>query len=239
MRLLGPGENPVHVTLDAALRKRVIDEIESGLTEYYVDASVAAKMKEALDAHAGAGDYTGISDGNEVAEKLTGDLRAISHDGHLRVDFNPTEMPAPHELRSEDRVRMREQMLAKNCAFDKVGVLAGNIGCVKFEAFMDADICGAAVAAAMGFLAHTGALIFDLRDNRASQPAMVSLIASDLFDKPAHLNDLHDRHEKSTTQFWTLPRGSGRADADAARLCSYLTSHVFGWGGSGCEGLGR
>ena len=193
----------------STLRKRAIDEIESGLTEYYVGASVAAKMNEALDAHAGAGDYNGITDGNEFAEKLTGDLRAISHDGHLRVDFNPTEMPAPHELRSEDRVRMREQMLANNLAFDKVEILAGNIGCAKFDAFMDADICGAAVAAAMGFLAHTDALIFYLRDNRGSQPAMVSLIASYRFDKPTHLNDLYDRHENSTKQFWALPWVSG------------------------------
>jgi C-terminal processing protease CtpA/Prc len=70
--------------------------------------------------------------------------------------------------------------------------------------FMDADICGATVAAAMGFVAHTDALILDLRDNGGGQPAMVSLIASYLFDKPTHLNDLYDRHENSTTQYWTL-----------------------------------
>lgn len=69
---------------------------------------------------------------------------------------------------------------------------------------MDADICGATVAAAMGFVAHTDALILDLRDNGGGQPAMVSLIASYLFDKPTHLNDLYDRHENSTTQYWTL-----------------------------------
>jgi hypothetical protein len=73
MRLLRPGETPVHVTLDASLPKRVIDEIESDLTEYYVDASVAAKMNEALEGHARAGDYNGITDGNELAEKLAAD----------------------------------------------------------------------------------------------------------------------------------------------------------------------
>jgi hypothetical protein len=223
MRLLGPGETPVHVTLDATLPKRVIDEIESDLTEYYVDASVAAKMNEALDAHARAGDYNGLKDGNEFAEKLTGDLRAIGHDGHLRADFNPIEMPAPHVLTAEDRVSMREQMLAGNCAFDKVEILPGNIGYVKFDAFMDADICGATVAAAMGFVAHADALIFGLRDNRGGQPAMASLIASYLFDKPAHLNDLYDRHENSTTQFWTLAWVPG--ERKPTRPVFVLTSH--------------
>lgn len=204
LRALPPGATPVNVVLDAALRKRVIDGIESDLTEDYVEPDVAAKMNAALDAHVKAGDYTSITDGNAFAEKLTSDLRAISHDGHLRVDFNPFKMPAPHEPSAEDRARMREQMLGDNCAFDKVEILPGNIGYVRFDAFMDADICGATVAAAMGFVAHTDALIFDLRENGGGQPAMVSLIASYLFDKPTHLNDLYNRHENSTTQYWTL-----------------------------------
>jgi hypothetical protein len=204
LRALPPGATPVNVVLDPAFRKRVIDGIESDLTEYYVDAGVAAKMNEALDAHAKAGDYNSITDGNAFAQKLMTDLRAISHDEHLRVNFNPFKMPALHEPTEEDRTRMREQMLGNNCAFDKVEILPGNIGYVKFDAFMDADICGATVAAAMGFVAHTDALILDLRANGGGQPAMVSLIASYLFDKPTHLNDLYDRHENSTTQYWTL-----------------------------------
>ncbi len=204
LRALPPGATPVNVVLDADLRKRVIDGIESDLTEYYVDPAVAAKMNEALDAHAKAQDYDSITDGNALAQKLTSDLRAISHDKHLYVSFSPFKMPAPHEPTAENRARMREQMLENNCAFDKVEILPGNIGYVKFDAFMDADICGATVAAAMGFVAHTDAVIFDLRENGGGQPAIVSLIASYLFDKPTHLNDLYDRHETFTTQYWTL-----------------------------------
>ena len=33
---------------------------------------------------------------------------------------------------------------------------------------------------------------------------MVTLIATYLFDNPTHLNDLYNRHENSTTQYWTL-----------------------------------
>jgi hypothetical protein len=33
---------------------------------------------------------------------------------------------------------------------------------------------------------------------------MVTFIASYLFDKPTHLNDLYNRKEDSTHQFWTL-----------------------------------
>jgi hypothetical protein len=203
LRAIPPGATPVNVVLDAALRQRVIDGIKTDLTEYYVDAAVAAKMNAALDAHVKSGDYNSITDGNSFAEKLTDDLRAISHDGHLRVNFAPFKLPPPHEPTPDDQAGMREQMLGDNCAFDKVEILPGNLGYIKFDAFMDADICGATVAAAMGFVAHTDALIFDLRENGGGQPAMVSLIASYLFDEPTHLNDLYNRHENTTTQYWT------------------------------------
>jgi hypothetical protein len=48
---------PVNVAVDADLRKRVIDGVNSNLSEYYVDAPLAKKMAHALQAHARAGDY--------------------------------------------------------------------------------------------------------------------------------------------------------------------------------------
>jgi C-terminal processing protease CtpA/Prc len=56
----------------------------------------------------------------------------------------------------------------------------------------------------MGFVAHTDALIFDIRNNGGGQPAMVTMIASFLFDQPTHLIDIYNRHEDTTTQNWTL-----------------------------------
>src|SRR5258708_36561056 len=56
----------------------------------------------------------------------------------------------------------------------------------------------------MGFVEHTDALIFDLRQNGGGQPAMVTLIASYLFDKPTHLIDIYNRKEDRTQQNWTL-----------------------------------
>jgi C-terminal processing protease CtpA/Prc len=56
----------------------------------------------------------------------------------------------------------------------------------------------------MGFVAHTDAVIFDLRQNGGGHPAMVTLIASYLFDKPTHLIDIYNRKENTTTQNWTL-----------------------------------
>ena len=204
LRALPPGVVIENVTIDAAERKKVIDGVDSNLKEYYVDAPLAQQMSDALKAHEAKGDYNAISDGDALATRLTDDLRAVSHDKHLGVNFNPFKMPPRGEPTPEDEARFHKQMEHDNCAFDKVEILPNNIGYIKFDGFMDASFCGPTVVAAMGFVAHTDAVIFDIRENGGGQPAMVTMIASYLFDHPTHLIDIYNRKEDSTTQNWTL-----------------------------------
>lgn len=204
VRALPPGVAPDNVVVDASLRKRVIDGVSDDLDKFYINAAVAAQMRDALLAHEKAGDYDKIADGDQFAAQLTKDLEAISHDRHLRVDFLPFKAPPPHDPTPEDEARFHQQLEHDNCMFRKVEILPNNIGYIKFDGFMDASFCGPTVVAAMGFVAHTDALIFDIRQNGGGQPSMVTLIASYLFDKQTHLIDIHDRSKDSTTQNWTL-----------------------------------
>ena len=193
-----------NVTLDDAERKKVIDGVETNLKEYYIEPALAQQMADALKAHAARGDYDAISDGDAFASRLTKDMQEVSHVKHLNVNFSPFKMPPRTEPTPEEEARFHRQMEHNNCAFDKVEILPNNIGYVKFDGFMDASFCGPTVVAAMGFVAHTDAIIFDLRQNGGGQPAMVTLIASYLFDRPTHLIDIYNRKEDSTTQNWTL-----------------------------------
>jgi len=204
LRAIPPGVVPERVILNAALRKKVIEGINSELALYYVDPSIAADMENALVQHSHAGDYKSITDGDAFAARLTQDLRAVSHDKHLRVDFSPFKIPPRHEPSAEDERHFQQHMARTNCAFQKVSILPGNIGYIKFNGFMDPGFCGATVNAAMQFVAHTDALIFDIRDNGGGQPAMVTLVASYLFDRPTPLIDIYDRANGTTTQNWTL-----------------------------------
>ena len=205
LRALPPGAVLENVTIDAAQRKKLIDGVGSELKEYYVDPALAQKMADAINAHEAKGDYNAISDGDALAARLTTDLQDVSHDKHLRVDFNPFKSPPrTGEPSPEDEARFHRQMEHDNCAFEKVEILPNNIGYIKFNGFMDASFCGATVVAAMGFVAHTDAVIFDLRQNHGGQPAMVTMIASYLFDQPTHLIDIYNRKEDSTVQNWTL-----------------------------------
>jgi retinol-binding protein 3 len=67
----------------------------------------------------------------------------------------------------------------------------------------------------MKFLAHTDALIFDLRNNGGGDPEMVALISSYLFgDKPVHLNSLYWRPGDKTDEFWTKPNAAANKFTD-------------------------
>ncbi|HEV2619450.1 MAG TPA: S41 family peptidase [Acidobacteriaceae bacterium] len=204
LRAIPKGAVVVDVKMDAAERRTVIDGVNAVLNEFYVDAALAQQMADALKSHEAKGNYDALTDGKEFASRLQDDLLDVSHDKHLRVDFNPFKMPAPSAPTPEDDARFHQQMDRTNCAFDKVEILPNNIGYVKFDGFMDAGYCGTTVVAAMGFVAHTDAVIFDLRENGGGQPPMVTLIASYLFDKPTHLIDIYNRKENTTTQNWTL-----------------------------------
>src|SRR4051794_30217295 len=72
-------------TLDPAVRTRAIDGVVRCLSEGYVFPEVVRKMETAIRARMAAGVYDGIADGEELAAALTKDLRAVSHDKHIRV----------------------------------------------------------------------------------------------------------------------------------------------------------
>lgn len=199
-----PGAVIENVTIDDAERKKVLDGVISSLNEYYVEPSVAKQMSDAIRAREAKGEYASITDGDLLAEHISKDLEAVAHDKHLHVQFTSYKQPADPAPTPEDDARWHEQMLRDNCAFNKVEILPNNVGYIKFDGFMDAEFCGPTVVAAMAFVAHTDALIFDIRQNGGGQPSMVTMIASYLFDKPTHLIDIYNRKEDKTTQNWTL-----------------------------------
>ena len=75
----------------------------------------------------------------------------------------------------------------------------------------------------MGFLVHVDAIIYDMRENGGGDPATVAMACTYLFDKPTHLNDLYDRKENTTTQYWTLPYMPGASLA--GKPAFILTAH--------------
>jgi hypothetical protein len=213
LRAIPPGMTAADMAIkvDAAIRSRVIDGIVAKLTELYVYPDAAKKMVEALRAHQSKNEYDAINDGDAFASLLTDHLRAISHDKHLRVNCVPRVLPKEDprfDLPADAQTRAR--MEQDNCGFEKVERLERNIGYVKLNSFGDPSVCGPTASAAIGFLAHVDAIIFDLRDNHGGDPDMVAYLSSYLFNERTQLNDLYERKENKTTQYWTKPEVLGK-----------------------------
>jgi retinol-binding protein 3 len=192
--------------LNASTRVRVIDGAIAMLNEFYVSPNLAKAMADTIRARQKRGEYDSVTDGDIFANMLTHDLQDVSHDRHLRVDFSPAPLPENPPLRNPATdAQFRKQMERTNCGFEEAAILPGNVGYLKFDMFADPSVCGPTAVAAMNFLSNADAIIFDLRDNGGGDPRMVALIATYLFSKPTHLNDLWERQGDLTQQFWTLP----------------------------------
>jgi hypothetical protein len=231
VRAIPPDAKEEEIKLDGAERERIVEAAAAKLNEYYVYAEIAKKMANALNKHLKNGDYNEITEGDVFAARLTTDLQDVSHDKHLRVAYSPYKLPPSHKggPTPEEEARFRRDMDRLNCGFSKVEILPNNIGYVKFDMFAGPDICGPTATAAMNFMAHVNAIIFDLRENGGGDPLMVAFLATYLFDDVTHLSDIYERKEDKTTQYWTLPYVPGTR---LAKIPAYVLTSKFTFSGA-------
>jgi hypothetical protein len=191
--------------VDTAMRARIVAALATALQEHYVFPDVAQKMAGDLEARQQRGEYDYAGSAAEFCAALTAHLREISGDKHLRVLYSSDRVVDPEAEAPDDGAEQQRYMMYRNFGIERVERLAGNVGYLNLTGFYPAVAGGQAAIAAMGLLAHTNALIVDLRANGGGDPGMVALFASYLFDEPTHLNDLYSRERDSTQHFWTLP----------------------------------
>ncbi|MBU0983093.1 MAG: S41 family peptidase [candidate division Zixibacteria bacterium] len=199
------GEDEPRITKEQ--RSQAVDSINAALLEIYVFPDVAQEMTKLLRKNLKDGKYDDLDRVGAFSERLTEDLRSISHDLHLSVQprqLDPEPQDPADTLTDEQRLQRRlNQARRDNFSFRKVERLTGNIGYLKLNGFADAAYGGPTAIAAMNFLGYCDALIIDLRENGGGSPSMIQLISSYLFQEPVHLNSFYVRQEDSIHQFWS------------------------------------
>ena len=194
--------------IDAATRAAVIEGMLKELSDFYIFPDVAAKMVQAIKQRQQRNEYESIMSARQLADVLTTDLRDVSHDRHLAVNYSaavvrPFPFPPPPPP-AELVARQRAIYSQTNFGFAKAEQLAGNIGYLDLRSFMPPTWIGETLAAAMTFLGNTHALILDLRHNGGGGPDSVTLMCSYFFEQPVRLNDVYTRPSNETRQSWTL-----------------------------------
>jgi hypothetical protein len=213
-RALDPDQADLPV--DATTREQVVEAVIKALNEAYVFPEKARKVEERLREDLKGGKLDDVTTSKALVKALNERFEAICKDKHLHVFYDahglPPEPKAKDEKPSPERLaKMRAYGDSINWGFEKVERLPGNVGYLDLRGFAPAGLGGETAAAAMNFVANADALIIDVRQNGGGDPSMVALVCSYLFDpEPVHLNDLYDRPEDSTHQWWTLPYVPGK-----------------------------
>lgn len=236
---LGPNVRLTDLRIDSAVRARTLTAAAALLDTFYVLPDVATRVADTLRARSARGAYRHEANGITFAMRLDDELAKLTHDKHLHVMYSvhplPRDSPAASggtsSQRSPDDTRREQERLdAMNCGFAKVEVRPGNIGYVKVDMFADPMLCGATAATKMTAIAGTRALVLDLRENGGGEPAMVSYIASYLFDRRTHLNDLWTRRTATTEEFWTRDSIPGERFGGEKPVYVLTSSRTFSGG---------
>ncbi|MHB8157648.1 MAG: hypothetical protein ACYDEQ_09715, partial [Desulfocucumaceae bacterium] len=85
---------PIKVALDKTLKKQTIEAITILLDSNYVFPETAKKMNQLVQKNLRSGKYNKITDPEELAGRLTEDLRSVSHDLHLNIRYEPGQIAA-------------------------------------------------------------------------------------------------------------------------------------------------
>jgi C-terminal processing protease CtpA/Prc len=181
----------------------LIDEALRLLQDNYIFPDKATAIAGTIRDHQRAGDYDGL--GEEVlCERITGTFFEISADKHLRLRTRSEEV---RDALTEEQVvaAYRERLKTVGYGIAKVERLDGNVGYLDLREIPEAGSGGQALAAAMGLLSHTSALIIDVRRCRGGAPNGVNFLVSYFFpDDETHLLDIYDGATGRTRQFWSL-----------------------------------
>ena len=117
----------------------------SNSEQVYVFPEVARKMAEVLQAHLSSGEYGAVTDATNFAALPTEHLQAVSHDRRSPSPFtirssSPPVSQSPAPLTKKHGGSTKDLMQQINCGFQKIEILRGNIGYLKFD--MVGPTCG-------------------------------------------------------------------------------------------------
>lgn len=186
--------------LDAAERSKVIDRIAEELENSYVFPDTARSMVRHVRDRLRAGAYDAAAGDEAFAIALTADLRAVSHDKHLRV---LARSAMPGRGASPGAGPAGPGGPGGGDGLSEVKTLDGNIGYLKFTGFADVSRVGAHIESAMAQLVSTDALIIDLRENGGGSPNSVMYLAGYLFPEKTLIARIYSRPDDATSEMWT------------------------------------
>ena len=190
--------------IDGATRSATLDAALKALEDIYIFPEVAAGMRRDIMARVQRHEYDTVSNAKVFGERVTADLRSVSHDKHIVLAWSESAIPEPgpapdSTTRAARREQDRREGALANFGFRRAERLRGNVGYLDLSYFALPALAGRVPAAAMDFLRNSDALIIDVRDNDGGRPEMVALLIGYLVDQPVALTGIFPRRDARTS----------------------------------------
>lgn len=206
----GPPPDPASVSLTPEQNRAVVLSLAQVLRERFAfrDRGAAAALE--IEAMERRGEFRDATTAAELMALIDSRVSPVVNDRHFRVRYVGPEVtagftegpPLPDEVTA-----FHEEVRLRGAEIPEVRWLAGNVGYIRINMFMDTPPGAERMAAAMGMVADTGALIIDVRGAPGGEPAGVANVIGHLVDRPTptvHTYDAEGPPEGRTLQ--ALPR---------------------------------
>ena len=187
---------------DRAYKDGVLQKIARLLESKYVLSDKAKGYADEFRAKCASGAYESYIRAKEFAEKITGDLIAITRDKHLNFRvIEPSDIGEKAEGSLHHPVRYYRLRAKENAGFTKLEWIEPRIGYIDLRRFYSFGEAKEMAVAAMKFLSNARAIIIDVRENGGGSGDYWS---SYFLPYPTQLSGLFSRQDGSLTEIWTL-----------------------------------
>ncbi|MEU9304969.1 S41 family peptidase [Streptomyces sp. NPDC048269] len=184
--------------------QHIVEQALERIGAGYVFPEKTAAVEAAIRGRLAAGAYQDL-EGPALCETVTAHLQEVCPDKHLRLLW--THEPQSLEPVDDDggQAAFLALLRAEGQGIRRVERLEGNVGLIELRRVATAVEGASAIGAAMQLVAHSSALVLDLRACLGGSPEGAAMWCSYFFrDDQVHLNDIYDRCTDTTRQFWTV-----------------------------------
>ncbi|MDH4197265.1 MAG: S41 family peptidase, partial [Candidatus Aminicenantes bacterium] len=200
---------------DPSYRKEVIEKISGLLEARYVIPEEAKAWADEIRAKNEAGAYAAVTEPAALAEKITADLRAITHDQHLWVRLvestgsgEKAESPLSQSLHF---LQLRDR---EHAGVFKLDWLEGRIAYLDIRRFYPPSLAKDILAGATAALVGADAVVIDLRENQGGAGEVLPFLCGAFFRQPTQLSSWYSRERDFLQEFWTRREVGGERLAD-------------------------
>lgn len=175
----GPRPDPAAVSLSPTETREVVQALAQVLRERFAFRARGRDAAAQIEALEQQGAFREARTAAELLALIEQKVTPIVADGHFRARyFGPEAVAGFSEAppSAEDIAAFHEEVRLRGGEVPEVRWLPGNVGYLRIRMFLDAAPSAEQLALAMGMLAHTGALIVDVRGSPGGEPAGVAKV---------------------------------------------------------------